>query len=149
MSKPKIPVRYEKGKLYWTEARCNAIKVGDEAGKGAQGNGYHCFRTKDGLQLVHRVVWELHNGEIPKGMVIDHINIDHTDNRIENLRCVTYRENGLNRKKRTKGFTWCKRSKKFISQITINNKHIHLGEYDNMIDAHIAYLTHLRNEVIA
>lgn len=45
---------------------------------------------------AHRVVWELHNGSVEKGMTIDHINGNPIDNRIENLRCVTLPENARN-----------------------------------------------------
>lgn len=45
---------------------------------------------------VHRMIWEMLKGPIPEGLVIDHINQDKTDNRIENLRCVTYGENNAN-----------------------------------------------------
>ncbi len=45
------------------------------------------------MVLVHRIVWNLHNGKIPKGMIIDHINNDSLDNRIENLQCITQSEN--------------------------------------------------------
>ena len=43
--------------------------------------------------LVHRIVWEAFNGKIPEGHMIDHINRDKTDNRIENLRVVTRSQN--------------------------------------------------------
>lgn len=43
--------------------------------------------------LVHRLVWETFNGEIPQGYEIDHINGVRDDNRLENLRCVTHAEN--------------------------------------------------------
>lgn len=36
-------------------------------------------------KLMHRYVWEYHNGEIPPDHDIHHINHDITDNRIENL----------------------------------------------------------------
>lgn len=45
---------------------------------------------------VHRLVWETFNGEIPQGYEIDHINTIKYDNRLENLRCVTPKENHNN-----------------------------------------------------
>ena len=47
------------------------------------------------LFLCHRLIWALQNGYFPDGY-IDHINGDPQDNRIENLREVTNRENCLN-----------------------------------------------------
>lgn len=44
-------------------------------------------------QLLHRVIWEVFKGEIPQGMEIDHINTIRDDNRLENLRLVTHKEN--------------------------------------------------------
>jgi hypothetical protein len=41
-------------------------------------------------------VWETFNGEIPQGYEIDHINTIKDDNRLENLRCVTHKENSNN-----------------------------------------------------
>ena len=46
--------------------------------------------------LVHRLVWEAFNGEIPKGMQIDHINTIRDDNRLENLRICSQQENSNN-----------------------------------------------------
>lgn len=45
---------------------------------------------------LHRQVWIYHNGEIPKGLVIDHINRDKDDNQIDNLRLVTPSVNNKN-----------------------------------------------------
>ena len=47
----------------------------------------------------HRVIWALYYKEWPsKEMVIDHINGDPYDNRIDNLRLFTHKENSMNRK---------------------------------------------------
>ena len=59
----------------------------------------HVQLGKDGIKetyKVHRLVWEAFNGEIPEGMEIDHINTIRDDNRLENLRCVTPKENRNN-----------------------------------------------------
>lgn len=50
--------------------------------------GYVRTKLFSKMTFAHRVIWEMHNGEIPKGMEIDHINGVKHDNRIENLRCV-------------------------------------------------------------
>ena len=43
--------------------------------------------------LVHRVVWEVFNREIPEGFVINHIDNDGNNNNLKNLELVTQAEN--------------------------------------------------------
>lgn len=45
---------------------------------------------------VHRLVAHAFLGQCPQGYVVDHINGDSYDNRLENLRYVSRSENGLN-----------------------------------------------------
>ena len=59
-------------------------------------NGYVFVTINKKDVYVHRLVWETFNGEIPKGMEIDHINTVRTDNRLENLRLVTSSGNKRN-----------------------------------------------------
>jgi hypothetical protein len=44
--------------------------------------------------LEHIAIWENHNGLKPIGMIIHHIDNDKTNNKIENLKCVTRKEHG-------------------------------------------------------
>lgn len=60
------------------------------------GLGYLRVRTKLGHKMVHRIIWETFNGDIPDGYEIDHINTIKTDNRLYNLRLVTPKENKNN-----------------------------------------------------
>ena len=93
-------------------------------------------------QYVHRYVWEQANGPIPAGMCIDHINRDHTDNRLENLRLATYSQNFMNsmhqQGKWPRGVTT--RGSKFRAQIAFEGKHRWLGTFNCPTAAHFAYL---------
>jgi hypothetical protein len=79
----------------------------------------------------------------PNGMslVVDHINGNKTDNRVDNLRIVTQRENcvGSNKTSNYKGVHFCDTVKKFIAKIYINGKSKYLGSFDRDIDASSAY----------
>lgn len=56
------------------------------------GYPFFCYGIRK-IICVHRFVWETLKGQVPKGYEIDHINTIKTDNRVENLRCVTHTEN--------------------------------------------------------
>ncbi len=46
------------------------------------------YFQKKGIRL-HRVVWMYHNGEIPKGFHVHHIDSDRSNNQIENLELIS------------------------------------------------------------
>lgn len=59
-----------------------------------QTNGYVQITINGKSRLAHHLEWEKHNGPIPKGMQIHHINGDKRDNRIANLQLVDPVEHG-------------------------------------------------------
>lgn len=93
--------------------------------------------------LVHRIIWEMHNGTIPAGMQIDHIDMDVFNNRIENLRLATTSQNKANNKKyanNTSGFKGVSRDRtRWKAVIGYGGKRIRLGHYSTPEEAHMAY----------
>ena len=61
-------------------------------------DGYRKTIVKGISYGVHRLIWKWHHGTEPS--LIDHINGDRSDNRIENLREATARQNAWNRKQK-------------------------------------------------
>jgi hypothetical protein len=55
--------------------------------------GYPQISAKGKTWLVHRLVWEAFNGEIPSGMQINHIDGVKTNNALSNLEIVTPKQN--------------------------------------------------------
>jgi hypothetical protein len=51
-------------------------------------------RTTKPRTWLHRDVWEFHNGPIPEGYTINHIDHDRDHNDISNLEMLTYEEHG-------------------------------------------------------
>lgn len=68
--------------------------------------------------------------------LVDHINGIRNDNRRLNLRMCTKQQNNHNRhENRVIGVVWDKQRNKWKAIITLNNKQIHLGRFDNKEDA--------------
>lgn len=84
--------------------------------------------------------------QTPEGMKTDHIYGYATlDNRRANLRVCTSAENLQNTGKYNtntsgfKGVSWHKSHKKWVAQIQVNNKKIHLGYFNSPEEAHAVY----------
>jgi len=89
---------------------------------------------------AHRVAWAIHYGGWP-WLTIDHINGDPADNRIENLRDVSHKENCRNQtvpKNNASGVLgvyWKKTRMKWCANIRIDGKTKHLGSFTDKADA--------------
>ena len=95
--------------------------------------------------MAHRLAWFYTKGEWPK-QLIDHINGDSKDNRIENLREATHCQNSHNRKGNRDSKTGYKgvykhvKSDKYVAEIMYNGKRKYLGIFDTVEQAHEAYV---------
>lgn len=84
--------------LRWKISPAKSVDIGDTAGGIHKSDGYYMVGYKRKIYVCHRIIWELFNGRIEKGIHIDHINGIRTDNDISNLRLVTNRQNRQNQK---------------------------------------------------
>ena len=111
-------------------------------------NGYlHVTLSKSNrriTKLIHKLSAMAFFGHIPCGykLVINHINLIKTDNRIQNLEIVTTRENtNLKHIPHSSKYTGVSRINeyKWRSRITYGGKLVYLGRFSNEYDAHLAY----------
>ena len=123
---------YRDGKLIW-KVRRQRIKIGDALGS-LHHTGYLVGRVDGVLFRVHRLIWIWHHGEIPEGLVVDHQNGLKTDNRIENLKPMSNREN-VHRDKRPGMKNISEHGKGWRVRIEIDGKEKCFGTYPTIPEA--------------
>lgn len=109
----------------------------------ARHSGFRINGRQIGTLMHHAVM-----GKPLNRFQIDHINGNKLDNRRENLRIVTNRENCSNKKihkglkersAKYVGVSWCEPAKKWRARIILDGKAIHLGVYSSQEEASVAY----------
>lgn len=95
--------RYDGGRIFYNReygSRGRRIRAYGKRAGGVTGCGRYRSVSVGGKRMYeHRIIWMMHNGLIPDGMEIDHINGDGMDNRIENLRLAWPHQNHWNEKR--------------------------------------------------
>lgn len=128
----------EKGRKLW-----NARYAGKPAFTATHSQGYKYGNLLARPRFAHRIIWAHRYGEQPR-LNIDHIDGDRTNNAIENLRCVSHTKNMRNmkmlesNKSGVVGVYWSKRRQKWVANISLNNRTVYLGIFDQISDAALA-----------
>ena len=115
---------YRDGALYWKADVARNVKAGDRVAKNSNAPRLRvCYDGK--FHTIHRIIFAMNYGYYPE--VVDHINGDGRDNRLENLRAADMRTNAQNRKRHSMNTTGAKNvgfksaQNKYRVTITRNN----------------------------
>ena len=87
-----------------------------ESKKGITTNGYSRLRIGDKQIQAHRWAWEIVNGKIADGLVIDHICRNRKCVAIDHLRLVTQQENIMAGLRNIDNRTHCKQGHPFLKE---------------------------------
>jgi hypothetical protein len=130
------------GKLTWIKSS-RVTRAGAEAG-GFDRRGYRRIAFNGSRCLAHRLAWAIHHGVDPGELEIDHRDHDKANNRIDNLRLATDRQNKYNAKTRAdntsgaKGVYWNKDRQQWQAQLCIGGKGRYLGRFSTIEEAEAA-----------
>jgi hypothetical protein len=125
---------YQDGNLIRKIGR--AGEVGQIAGCLHKGKGYIHVKIKAKSFKAHRLVFLYHHGYLPE--IVDHIDGNKRNNKIENLRAATKEENCRNQKIRStnksgyKGVKWIEHCKKWQVEVCKNYKQLRFGMYEDL-----------------
>ena len=110
--------------------------------------GYGQMNVGGKHRKAHRISYELANGPIPKGLMIDHICHTPSCVRPEHLRLATSKQNQENRitsrvgnKSGVRGVSWVPATQRWIARVGHNGKIVHVGYFATIEEAEAAVIT--------
>lgn len=133
----------ETGEICW-RIKGKGIKYPGSRAGCINGEGYRSIQIGGQNYPEHRIAWKIATGHDPAAW-IDHVNGIRDDNRISNLRTASSSQNCQNSKKRSdnrsgiKGVHRNHLKQKWVAQIRVGGKLIHLGSFHKITDAAAAY----------
>ena len=123
----------------FTRISRSGVAAGVEAGCVDCKSGYRIVKVDYKRIPAHRIVWAMTHRQDPGALFIDHIDRNKLNNHPDNLRLVTVRLNGLNRKmnsNNTSGANGVRFLKgKWYSSGVFHRKFVHLGCFDSKQEA--------------
>lgn len=104
--------------------------------------GYGLFRLGKGATTPHRYSYKIHKGEIPDGIVIDHICHNRACVNPDHLRLATLSQNQENHSGATirsstgvRGVSWRKRSGKYVGRVQFQGRMYSIEPTDDLNEA--------------
>jgi hypothetical protein len=133
------------GKIFWIDRKCVRYPLGSEAGVSPNGpRGYLCLGWNGKRYLTHRIIYYMHTGVDPANMLVDHINGNTSDNRPENLRLATLKQNAQNMRRPMKnsktgvlGVHWNSQNRSWCAKLSVRGKKM-CRFFQNFDDAVVA-----------
>ena len=104
------------------------------------------INSKSKINYIHKLIAITFLNHKPNRnkLVIDHKDNNPLNNLLNNIQIVTHRENCSKDRSGLVGASYCKLSKKWMSQIQINKIDIYLGRFETELQAHEVYQSKLR-----
>lgn len=143
------------GKLYWRERGREQFKTikgwqtfdrffaGKEAG-GVRGREKRVYlKLPEGVFMAHRIAWTMYHGSPPEH-VVDHIDGDPSNDRINNLRAVSFAVNGRNRRAPSNntsgvsGVSWYTRAARWRGNVRMDGKVVWQKFFKTLDEAAVA-----------
>lgn len=132
---------YRDGYLYWKKSgsgRCVFKPAGVDLN-----TGYRRIVINGDSYQYHNILWNVVHGKIPKGMTVDHIDRDPSNNSIKNLRLLNYSLQNCNKSMQsnnTSGVVGVNladagRFGKWEASINVNGKKVRLGRFSTVEEA--------------
>lgn len=134
----------ETGHFFWIESIGSQAQKGTLAGWVNSPKPYVRVTIEGRTYSAHRLAWFYTYGEWPTDQ-LDHIDCDHSNNRLSNLRRATNHQNLGNRRRSRnnksgfKGVYYKKDTKKWEAAISSQKTRKYLGLFDTPEQAHEAY----------
>ena len=125
---------YQDGQLFRKNGKSAVIKVGTKR--------YERITVDGKAYSLHRMVYLWNHGYLPK--IIDHIDGNRENNKIDNLREATQQQNCLNSKHRTTSKSPCKNvylqaptknaewKRNWVVSLMVNKKRKYVGSFENL-----------------
>jgi len=122
--------------LRWKISK-GSVRAGESIGY-VKGDGYWYVKIDGTHKAVHRIIWHILKGDIPRHIVVDHKDTNRLNNKIDNLRLVNKLQNAQNHsRKPASGFLGVKLTKEgyWEASISVNGKRKYVKTCKSKYDA--------------